>query len=256
MQKRLTDAGKIPKNPLDMPPPYWRSSGIIFQLTSSLEDLCNPLKSLLDVHPEVDGLISDYFDRNPNPDGNDAKFGEICEPLWEVESKIELKCELAVFMAAIEAEDLLNRIIVYNLHKDISESIEKLSPPEKLLVISANLTGKSIKNCRPYQAIRSLSTWRNSYAHGHCTDRPTKSLRHNHLIKPEEYPSVPKEIEQMIHMLKGYLEISKYLRSISHNSYTKGGSVHDSEIETYLEKIQRYHLTYEEDGQVYDLKYE
>ncbi len=239
-----------------MPPPYWRSSGIIFQLTSSLEDLCNLLKSLLAVHPEIGGLMSDYFDRNPDPDDDNAEFSEICEPLWELESKMKLKCELAVLMAAIEAEDLLNQIIVYNIHKDISEIIEKLSPPEKLLIVSANLTGESIKDCHPYQAIRSLSTWRNSYAHGHCTDRPTKSLRHNHLIAPEEYPSVPKRIEQMIHMLTGYLEISKYLRSISHNSYTKGGSVHDSEIKTYLEKIQRYHFTYEEDGQEYDLRYE
>jgi len=255
VHKKFTNAGQLPEYPLDMPPPYWRSSGAIFQITSSLDDLCNLLNSLLDAHPEIDGLIFDYFDRNPDSDDEGSEFGEICAPLWEVESKIILKSELAILMAAIQSEDHLNRITVYNLHKDISDSIEKLSPPQKLLIIAANLTGESIKDCRSYEAIKNLAGWRNSYAHGHCTDRPTKTLRHNHLISPEEYPSVPKAIDFMVKQLKGYLELSNYLRKISLNEYTSRPSTHDSEIENYLKEIERYHFTFEDDGQVYDIEY-
>jgi hypothetical protein len=255
MNNKYTNTGQLPDNPLEMPPPYWRSPGIVFQLTICLEELSKLLTSLLDIHPQVNALISDYFDQNPEPEDDDPEFGEICGPLWEIESKIILKTELAIFMAAIQAEDHLNQIITYNLHKDIADTIEKLSPPEKLMIISANLTSESVKGSRPYDAIKSLSKWRNSYAHGHCTDRPTKSLRHNHLVAPEEYPSVPKAIENMLYQLNGYLELSNYLRKISHNEYTIAGSTHDTEIKNYLNEIDRYQFSYEEDGQVYDLEY-
>lgn len=255
MKNKYTNTGQLPDNPLEMPPPYWRSPGVVFQLTICLEELTKLLTSLLDIHPEVEVLISDYFDRNPEPKDDDPEFADICDPLWEIESKIILKAELAIFMAAIQAEDHLNQVITYNLHKDISDSIEKLSPPEKLMIISANLTGESVKGSRPYEAVKSLSKWRNSYAHGHCTDRPTKSLRHNHLIAPEEYPSVPKAIENMLYKLNGYLELSYYLREISHNEYTIAGSTHDSDIKNYLNEIEHYHFSYKEDGQVYDLEY-
>ena len=255
MNNKYTNTGQLPDNPLEMPPPYWRSPGIVFQLTICLEELSKLLTSLLNIHPQVEALISDYFDRTPEPEDDDPEFGEICDPLWEIESKIILKSELAIFMAAIQAEDHLNQIITYNLHRDIADSIEKLGPPEKLLIVSANLSGESVKGSRPYDAIKNLSKWRNSYAHGHCTDRPTKSLRHNHLIAPVEYPSVPKAIENMFYQLKGYLELSNYLREISHNEYTIAESIHDTEIENYLNEIERYQFSYKKDGQIYDLEY-
>jgi len=31
-------------------------------------------------------------------------------------------------------------------------------------------------------------SWRNLRPHGHCVDRTTKTLRHNHLIHPDDYP--------------------------------------------------------------------
>jgi hypothetical protein len=256
LNRKFTSVDQLPENPLDMPPPFWRSSGAIFHITSSLEELCVCLRELSEVHPRIECLLSEYFEKNPEPPEDDSKFAEISEPLWDIESKIKLKCELAVFMAAIEAEELINQVSVYNLNKDIAESIEKLSPPEKLLVLSSILTKKSIKGTRSYEAIKNLMSWRNSYAHGHCTDRPIKTLRHNHLIEPEEYPSVPKEIEEMCKHLEEYLELSRYLRSIGRNKYTKGTSVHDVEIEEHLKQIQRYKLTYGDDSQIYDIEYD
>lgn len=255
MRDKYKNIGQIPDNPLEMPPPYWRSAGINFQITMCLEELSKLLTSLLDTHPKIEALIVDYLRRNHELKDDDEEFTRICNPLWEIESKIILKSRLAIFMVSIQAEDRLNKVITYNLHKDIADSIEKLSPSEKLKIISANLTGKTVKDLRPYEAIKKLSKWRNSYAHGHCTDRPIKSLRHNHLIAPEEYPSVPKAIEYMLFQLKGYLELINYLRAISQNEYTCGESVRDSEIKDYLTEIECYQFSYKGSGKVYKLEY-
>ncbi len=253
--KKFIEVGQLPENPFEMPPPYWRSPGIILQLTISLEELCNLLRSLLELHPKINGLISEYFEKYPNPDDDNPEFGDICDPLWRLEANITLKSEIAVFMAGVDSEDHLNRIITYNLHKDIADSIEKLSPPEKLLIISAILTGKSVKGYRPYEVIKNLSRFRNSYAHGHCADRPIKTLRHNHLISPEEHSSVPKAIGFMVEQLKGYLDLANYLQKISKNDYTASGSTHDDEIEKYLNNIERYCFSYKDEGTIYSLKY-
>ena len=255
MPTEFTTVDQLPEDPLKMPPPYWRSSGVIFQITSALEDLCKLLRALREVHPRIENILSEYFARNPEPPEDDEEFADISEPLWELESNIKLKCELAVFMAAIKSEDLINQVSVYNLHKDISESIERLSPSEKYLVVTTSLTESTSKSTRPYEAIKSLTAWRNTYAHGHCTDRPTKSLRHNHLIAPNEYPSVPKEVQNMVSLLEGYLVLSRHLRSISRNDYTKSESFHDSEIEEYLSQVKRYKFSYKGNGEIYELKY-
>ena len=255
MIREYDTVAALPENPLDMPPPYWRSSGTIFQITSALEELCHSLRHLRDIHPRIEMLISEHFVRNPDPIEDDEVFADIAEPLWEVESRIKLKCELAVFMAAIEIEDLVNMISVFNLHKDVANSIERLSPPDKFVIISATLAGKSFKGSKHYESIRKLVSWRNAYAHGHCTDRPTKSLRHNHLISPEYHPTVPKEIEHMLMQLHGYLGVSSYLRSISKNEYTSGSSFHDTEIQNFLEKVEMYQFRYEDNGDLYELEY-
>lgn len=245
----------LPDNPLNMPPPYWRSGGTIFHITDSLDNLCMLLKSLREVLPKVNKKLDGYFKSHLDFVEDDEEFSDICDPLWELEHKIQLKCELAVFMAAIEAEDKLNQIAVFNLHKDIVESIERLRPPEKLLVISSSLTGDSIKDSNTYESLKRLVKWRNAFAHGHCTDRPTKSLRHNHLIEPDNFPTVPKDIEHMLTQLEGYLMVVNYLSSISKNEYTSGTSAHDDEIKGYLKEVKKNIFTYDFHGVVYELKY-
>ncbi len=254
MEKEFETVADLPNDQFKMPPPYWRSSGTIFQIADALDDLCILLKKLIIILPDTNSLLDEYYEQTDDNEDNE-KFSEICDPLWEIESKIKLKCELSVFMSTIKIEDLLNQISVYNLNKDISESIEKLSPTEKLLIISATLTDTSIKDSEPYQALKKLTSWRNTYAHGHCTDRPSKSLRHNHLISPEYYPTVPKEIEHMIMQLNGYFILIKYLSSISINEYTSGTTYNDEEILDYLKEIKKYNFIYENNGEIYELEY-
>ncbi|MRT94659.1 hypothetical protein [Ancylomarina sp. 16SWW S1-10-2] len=250
----MNTTGNIPNRPLKMPPPYWRSSGAIFQVIEAIKDLILYLEDLIVIHEKVNIELDDFYVRNPEEDDIEEEFGEIASPLWEIEHKIKLKCELAIFMISVHLEDRLNMHIVYNLDKDIGEVIEKLSPPEKLTLLASILTNKSVKGEKPFEAIRKLSSWRNAYAHGHCTDRITRTLRHNHLVKPENYSSVPGEIELIQSSIERYLLVSKYLQNISINEYTSGSSSENFEIQELLNEVGKFKFDYSGNGDIYEIE--
>ena len=223
-----------------MPPPYWRTGGAVFHVLRSLQHLVDHLDELIPLNLETEERLDEYLSRSPEPEDDDPEFGEICSDLWDLEHEVKLDTDIAVFMAAISSEDELNRFCVYNMHRDIAEPLEKLSPPEKLQVASAIVGHPGVKGQHSFAAIQRLTTWRNAFAHGHCVDRPTKSLRHNHLISPSDYPGVPDSIAACIKYVRGYLVLSRYMRSISKNPYTGGGSEEDKEIEAQLRLLERY----------------
>lgn len=236
----IFDVGQLPDNPLKMPPPYWRSGGAVFHIASSLQELESLLNELVSLNRKTDENLQRYFDREPEPPEEDPEFGEICNELWECEDKIKQKAEIAILMAAIESEDLLNMVAVFNLHKHIVEPLEKLSPLEKLQVISTLLDKPEITGDALYGDLKNLSSWRNAFVHGHCVDRSTKSLRHNHLIMPSELPGVPSLVKDAIEMVSCYARLHDYFASISNNPYTKGKSWDVEEIQSMLQKIARY----------------
>jgi hypothetical protein len=233
---------QIPNDPLSMPPPYWRSSGAIFHLLDSLESLVMLLYDLLPVHEDTELQLCEYYEKHidESSDPEFEEFGNICDKLWAVEHKIKLKTEVAILMSAIQAEDDINMFCVYNLPKDVAESIERLSPSEKLLIASSVVGQSDTKSQAVFEAIKKLSNWRNAFAHGHCVDRPVKSLRHNHLIPPLQYPSVPGSLVKLKEMVESYAKVSKYLNSISLNPYTKGNNVDLEQAEDYLKEVARF----------------
>jgi len=258
MPTTIDNVGLAPEDPLKMPPPYWRSVGAIFHVLSALGDLSGLLARLIPLHRETSGPLDEYFSQHPEAEEDDAEleeFGAICSDLVELEHRIRLRAELAIFMSAIDAEDTLNRFCIYNLHRDIAESLEKLSPPEKLRVASAVVGHPGVAGRDPYAALKRLSAWRNAFAHGHPVDRPTKSLRHSHLVSPPEYPGVPDTIATMVELLNGYLRICRYLESISLNSYTASGSVEAEEIEDHLSDITKYQFECEGSTTVYTVRF-
>ena len=185
MGDRAVRLDQIPDNPLDMPPPYWRGSSAIFHILDALKDIPHLLSKLIRVHERTELKLEKYYEDYPNELSEDdsalEKFEDICNKLWEMEHQIKLKAEIAILMSAIQAEDAINCFCVFNLHKDIAESVENLSPAGKLLVASATIGKTNTKGTAVYESAKKLSVWRNAFAHGHCVDRPTKSLRHNHL---------------------------------------------------------------------------
>jgi hypothetical protein len=140
---------------------------------------------------------------------------------------------------------------VFNLPKELVESIERLSPAEKLVAAASYLQQKAVRSTAAYAAISSLSGWRNAFAHGHCVDRPVKTLRHNHLISPEDYPGVPDSICNAVKHIEAYRKMAQYLAKISQNSYTASSSELDLTIRDCLREIKKFR--FEGGPQVYSI---
>ena len=240
----------LPDDPLAMPPPYWRSSGAIFHVLVALRSISKLLSKLPNIVNQTERKPKKHYERYPGNSESDpamAEFSDICDGLWELEHAIKLDAEHAILMASISAEDEVNQFCVFNLHRDIAETIEKLSLPEKLLVASGTLGKHGLKSTDVYEKARKLVTWRNAFAHGHCVDRPVKSLRHNHLISPDEYPGVPSAVVDTRELVGAFLAVSRYLKSISRNEYTASDSYENAELEKSLEDIGRYSFVGNED---------
>jgi hypothetical protein len=110
-----------------------------------------------------------------------------------------------------------------------------------------------VKGTVVFEAIRKLVAWRNAFAHGHCVDRPTKSLRHNHLIPPDEYPGVPSALRDVADLVGAFLLVTDHLRAISLNPYTGGKSWDVEEIRKSVEMLRRYQC--EGNNSVYTIIY-
>jgi hypothetical protein len=246
----------IPEDPLSMPPPYWRSSGAIFHVLSGLQSMIEQLALLPSLIAKTDRKLDRHYDKYPTDSESKKEialqeFGEICDDLWELEHAIKLDSERAILMSAIAAEDDMNKFCVFNLHRDIAETIEKLSLSEKLLVASGALGKHAVKGEAVYEKTKKLTSWRNAFAHGHCVDRPVKSLRHNHLIHPDEYPGVPSAVATAIDLVAGFLILSRYLQSISLNGATGCDNTDNLEVEERLSILGRY--SFEGDQIIYPI---
>lgn len=246
--EHIVSVVQIPDDPFAMPPPYWRSGGAIFQLLDAFEDMLSLLIALLPVHQDVESQIESFFKRHPNEPSDEEEqyheeFAEIIEPLVDVEHKVRLKAELVILMAAIEVEDRMNQFSVFNLHKDVAESIEKSTTSEKLLILSNYVGASDAKGSVAFEATKKLSGWRNAYAHGHCIDRPTKSLRHNHLVPPGQYPELPDALKLVKEMIFAYFKVVEHLSVISKNPYTAGTRAEDDEIRDFLISLAKFKVT-------------
>lgn len=254
-RERIVSVDQLPDDPMEMPPPYWRSSGSIFCLLDALESIPDLLAELVPVLEKTEFELAAHFEKYPENKQTDEEmeeFTEITHDLTELESRIKAKSMVAVLMSAIEAEDFINRFCVFNMQKGVAESIEKLRPPEKLLT-AAGMVGEEIgKGHAVYGDIKALTRWRNAFAHGHCVDRPTnRSLRHNHLVAPDEYPGVISRLSELQKLVSGYLRVAAFLTSISRNPYTSGSLVEERTIGEILADIARYRFV--GDGNVYSI---
>lgn len=186
-----------------------------------------------------------HYDKYGDEQTDEAmdEFSDIVNELWGLEGRIKAKVLVAILMSAIEAEDEINRFCVYNVHKDVAESVEKLPPPDKLLVAAGTVGQEVGKGHAVYAAIKALTQRRNAFAHGHCVDRPTRSLRHNHLIPPDQYPGIMSHLSDLQKHISSYVRVSEYLSSISVNPYGAGSSVEVERLKELLAEIARYRFT-------------
>lgn len=254
-RERIVSVDQLPDNPLAMPPPYWRSSSAVFCLLDALEAIPDLLAELVPVLKRTDIELDAHFAKYPENQQTDEEmeeFSEIVDEQWEIEHKIKTKVPVVILMSAIGAEDAINRFCVYNLHRGIAESIEQLSPPDKLLVAAGAVGEKIGKGHAVYGAIKVLTQWRNAFAHGHCVDRPTRSLRHNHLIRPDKYPGIASQLSELQRLVPSYVRVSEYMASISRNKYGSGRSDEVERTKELLAEIARYRFI-GDDNDIYEI---
>jgi hypothetical protein len=237
--------GELPDDPRLMPPPYWRGGGSWLQLDDALSSLVNLLYKLVEVTPVVREKLR-VLRMNQADSAPSDEFGEelrhTCEPAWRIENEVLLKCELSILMAAIHAEELVNRFCVYNLPRELVDTIEKLSPAEKLTAAASHLGHAQVRSKGAYAALVDLFRWRNAFAHGHCVDRPTKSLRHNHLITPDGQEGLPGSITTVVRQVLGFARLAEYLAEISVNPYT-ASAAETASFTAYRVQIERFKVT-------------
>jgi len=236
-----------PDDPLKMPPPYWEDSGALDQFIRSMEMVQDLLPALADEINKIGPLVDDYHDRRDNfgeeYDPEYIEFGKITDDFMNYELSIASYADLCVLMGAISAETLINKFCVYNLHRDIAEPLERLSPPEKLIISSALVGHPGVKSRAPYEAIKELTKWRNVFAHGHCIDRPTQTIHKNHLRDNlAGIRGAHVSVNMLTEAVSRYLCVHDYLKEITQNQYVVDAySIENSDqIRHILNELQRF----------------
>lgn len=237
---------EIPDDPLLMPPPYWRGSSAIWHIYEGLSELAEKLESLESAYEIQKEQLELFYSENPSLVEDEEslvqsnEFWDIVSDSLKLSEQIKLRVERTIVMAAIDVEENINMVCVYNLRREMTEIIEKLSPIEKFVILGSVLTNSNVKGTSEYGELQKLMKYRNTFAHGHNTDRPVKSLHHNHFIHPEQYSSLPEVLERLKEYMRGYFRINQFVRSMSKNDYASGNSGDEDDLKPILEKIASY----------------
>jgi|SRR5579859_2274329 len=124
-----------------------------------------------------------------------------------------IRMDMFHLLAAIACEESINRFCYFELPRDVTETLEKLQPTEKLLVAAAFLGQPNMKSSHVYEGLKSLIGWRNHYAHGHNPGRSTDSLRRNHAVFPEagEISTLEDDLKELKKAAGHYRQIMAWL---------------------------------------------
>jgi len=243
LNKKYKSMDELPDSPSSMPPPYWRGSSAIWHIGEGLTEIAEKLQQLQVAYDVREKRLERFYELNPNLRDDDEKlinsseFWNIASPFANLRDQIKLRVERTIVMAAIEAEDNINMVCVYNFRREMIEIIEKLSPLEKFVILGSILANKNVKGVTEYSHLQALMKYRNAFAHGHNTDRPVKSLHHNHLIHPDEYSTLSKELEKLNELISGFFKVNDFVRSMSKNDYASGESGDEEDLKPILEEI-------------------
>lgn len=224
--------------------PYWRGSSAIWHIGEGLSEIAEKLKQLEVAYDNREERLEQFYELNPHFLDNDellvksSEYWEIVSPFANLREQIKLRVERTIVMAAIEAENNINMVCVYNFRREMTEIIEKLSPTEKFVMLGSILTNRNVKGVAEYAQLQALMKYRNAFAHGHNTDRPVKTLHHNHLIHPEKYSEFPEELEKLKELVGGFFKVNSFVRSMSKNEYAKGESGDEEDLKPILEEIE------------------
>src|SRR5260370_31889484 len=233
----------------DFPGPFWRDNGAASIIIKSLDEIKELLTKMIEewrvVKKKLQAFYAEFpfFDEYTSPYEQDALaqevFYEIIGDFRLLEHDLACCTRTAILMAAIDLETCVNRFCYFNLDESTTNEIERLNPTEKLTIIHKVLGLGDFKGTSQYEAVKALVNWRNAFAHGKCTDMPTRSLKDNHLSEPQKRPKPGDRLHEVIKCLKYYDVVYSHLNETSEHSYTSGHYHSDLRfIESGLEDLR------------------
>lgn len=215
-------------------------------ILKSLAETVRILELMLKEERKVSEQLERFFARYANPTISEQsmeEFGFICERLWNFETMLSCSSRTALLMATIDIETSIIRFCTYNLGEAATEAIKGLSL-EASLEIAHRALGipEEFRDTPQCHALRKLTTWRTTLAHGTLPDIPTPSVTENNTVTPGRYPHPGDEVQQLRDYLRHYLVVQQHLLRINEHPYMARNSNDLDEIEQRLNKIGTFHF--------------
>jgi hypothetical protein len=225
------DVAFLPDPPDAEDYPGWLDNGATTIFSESLDDVVETFRLLIE---EGDILVQKLLAHSKDEEylyhlemfgsAPDEK-NEFFEKLHKLQNRLERFAGTALVMAVIDLEARINKFCFYNLGEFTTNAIEKLSHTEKLEVIHKVLGLAEFKGTSQFAAMRSLVKWRNAFVHGKCTDRPSNSIKENHIVQRSDSRCIG--VGEALKYLKYYFIIYSHLIKISKHPCTSQDSAFD-----------------------------
>jgi hypothetical protein len=196
----------------------WRQPGVAQGLVFTLAEVIDALLKLVDKRASLDVVCTVEVPSDDEP--CDCYLAELSE-LLSLEGIVELRCAISSLLAAIACEGMLNQFCFFNFGEELSESIEKLQPTEKLVIASSVLGHENAKADHLYGLLKNLSSWRNRFAHCHNPDTPSNSLTRNHVTISDNMKTFEDLFSEFPKHLRAYTELASWLTEKSHHHIVK-----------------------------------
>lgn len=230
-------------HPIKEPPPYWQRSSALLHLDVATDNILGLLPEFYEIAKSTQEDLTEFYQRKSELRSTDVfnhqELTSIILDYWTLECKLSVACEIACLMCAIQTEDNINRFIAYHFHEEIATSLEKLSPAEKITIISCSISAKSFKSNGVYRDVKSLSKWRNTFAHGHCIGKPTQSITKNHTPSDDSYRYIPLVFTELVELSSAFLRVHDHLQKISLSAYIKNECAFTEQIRRKIARIKK-----------------
>ncbi|HEY8601232.1 MAG TPA: hypothetical protein VIL85_22565 [Thermomicrobiales bacterium] len=226
---------------------YWRFNGASEIVTKSLTEVEDYLAQLADLLPRIARLRADLQQRYPDWDGTPRN----CPNEWvsdeayawhmaagQAEDWLRSATRTAVLMATIHLEAIVNWLLYARFGDELTEAIERLTLIAKIEVAHGVLSQGPFRGTAAYAAARSLTNWRNAFAHGKNPDRRTQTLKENHLTHRTISATSRIVVSDMIAQLDRYLTVMDHLAPLS--TADDDPMFDEREIRKSLATIRRY----------------
>ncbi|WP_088831400.1 hypothetical protein [Paenibacillus tyrfis] len=216
----------------------WRVNGAIFIVVKNLEEVDFLLEASVLEEQRIKPILDEYYKvyNDTNTEEAIAQFGRISDRIMTIETSIKYSIYTAILMSVIDLEGIVNCFCFYNGGETVIEAIETLSLSNKIETMHAILGIEKFKGTKPYENLKKIVRWRNSFAHGKNTYASSKSIAKNHTSE-YVYKNIEERMIELIEYMNCYIEVLDHLDMINEN---EGNLTHYDHhcIEEYIKKFK------------------